>query len=89
MSKVQDEEKLAVDAGYWHLFRFNPAADKKFTLDSKTPTKGYQEFLDGEVRYMSLRKANPDNAEKLYAKSAENAKQRFDYLQKLIDLYAG
>ncbi len=87
MAKVQDEEKRAVEAGYWHLFRFNPAADKKFSLDSKEPTMGYQEFLDGEVRYLSLRKANPENADRLYAESAENAKARLAYLQRLVDLY--
>ena len=85
MAKVQDEEKRAVDAGYWHMFRFNPAAEKKFTLDSKDPTMAY--FLDGEVRYLSLKKANPENADKLYAKAAENAKQRLAYLQKLVNLY--
>ncbi|MCR5094555.1 MAG: pyruvate:ferredoxin (flavodoxin) oxidoreductase [Lachnospiraceae bacterium] len=87
MSKVQTEEKRAVEAGYWHMFRYNPAAEKKFTLDSKMPTGDYQDFLDGEVRYLSLRKANPANAEKLYAASAENAKARLAYLQKLVDLY--
>ncbi|MBR5116175.1 MAG: pyruvate:ferredoxin (flavodoxin) oxidoreductase, partial [Lachnospiraceae bacterium] len=87
MAKVQTEEKRAVEAGYWHMFRYNPAAEKKFTLDSKMPTGDYQDFLDGEVRYLSLRKANPANAEKLYAASAENAKARLAYLQKLVDLY--
>ena len=56
MSKAQTEEELAVKAGYWHLFRFNPAAENKFTLDSKAPTRRIlMEFLNGEVRYNSLK----------------------------------
>ena len=72
MSKVQDEEKRAVDAGYWNMFRFNPLAEKKFTLDSKAPTMDYQEFLDGEVRYLSLKLKNPERAAKLYKEAAEH-----------------
>ncbi|MCR5031775.1 MAG: pyruvate:ferredoxin (flavodoxin) oxidoreductase [Lachnospiraceae bacterium] len=87
MGKAQTEEKLAVQAGYWHLFRFNPAAEKKFTFDSKAPTESYQDFIKGEVRYASLAKANPANAEALYVASEEHAKERYDYLQKLITLY--
>ena len=88
MAKVQDEEKLAVTTGYWNLFRFNPAGGaKKFSLDSKAPTGDYQEFLKGEVRYMSLKKANPANAEKMYAENEANAKAKFEYLSKLGALY--
>ena len=54
MSKAQTEEELAVKSGYWHNFRFNPAAENKFTLDSKAPTEDYKEFLNGEVRYNAL-----------------------------------
>ena len=67
MSKAQTEEKLAVDCGYWNNFRFNPAAEKgsKFTLDSKQPKEeDYQAFLDGEVRYNALKRANPEKASK-------------------------
>ena len=88
MSKAQTEEQLAVEAGYWHLFRFNPAADNKFTLDSKAPTGDLMEFLDGEVRYNSLKRANPARAEKLFAKNAQYNKERYEYLSKLIGLYA-
>jgi len=88
MAKVQDEEKLAVSTGYWNLFRFNPAGGaKKFTLDSKAGTGDYQEFLKGEVRYMSLQKANPANAAKMYAENEANAKAKFEYLSKLGALY--
>ena len=87
MSKAQTEEELAVKAGYWHLFRFNPAADNKFTLDSKAPTGDLMEFLNGEVRYNSLKRANPERAEKLFAKNAECNKERYEYLNRLITLY--
>ncbi len=91
MSKAQTEEQLAVEAGYWHLFRFNPAlkAEGKaaFTLDSKAPTGDLMEFLNGEVRYNSLKRANPERAEKLFAKNAQYNKERFEYLNKLITLY--
>ena len=87
MSKAQTEEELAVKSGYWHLFRFNPAADSKFTLDSKAPTGDLMEFLNGEVRYNSLKRANPERAEKLFAKNAGYNKERYEYLNKLITLY--
>ena len=82
------EEKLAVEAGYWHNFRFNPAAQKKFTLDSKAPTGDYQEFLKGEVRYASLALKDPARAERLFKQNEDNAKERFAYLEKLVDLYS-
>ncbi|WP_283680872.1 pyruvate:ferredoxin (flavodoxin) oxidoreductase [Parablautia sp. Marseille-Q6255] len=87
MSKAQTEEELAVKSGYWHLFRFNPAAENKFTLDSKAPTEDIMAFLDGEVRYNSLKRANPERAEKLFAKNAECNKERYEYLNKLVTLY--
>ncbi|MDO5036965.1 MAG: pyruvate:ferredoxin (flavodoxin) oxidoreductase [Tissierellia bacterium] len=75
------EEKKAVETGYWHLFRYNPtlAAEGKnpFTLDSKEPTRPYQEFLDGEVRYTSLKKSFPERADALYEKAAQDAKSRY------------
>ena len=93
MSKAQTEEQLAVEAGYWHNFRFNPAAKAEgkpaFTLDSKAPTGDLMEFLDGEVRYNSLKRANPERAEKLFAKNAAYNKERYEYLNKLITLYGG
>ena len=89
MSKAQTEEELAVKCGYWHNFRFNPAAENKFTLDSKAPAEeGYQEFLDGEVRYNSLKRSNPEKAARLFAKNESEAKERYAYLNKLTALYA-
>ena len=92
MSKAQTEEELAVKAGYWHCFRFNPAlaAEGKnaFTLDSKAPTGDYQEFLDGEVRYNSLKRSNPEKAERLFAKNEDEAKARYSYLNRLVALYS-
>ncbi len=90
MSKAQTEEQLAVECGYWNNFRFNPAAEKgsKFTLDSKQPKEeDYQAFLDGEVRYNALKRANPEKAARLFAKNEAEAMERYDYLSKLADLY--
>ena len=90
MSKAQTEEQLAVECGYWNNFRFNPAAEKgsKFTLDSKQPKEeDYQAFLDGEVRYNALNRANPEKAARLFAKNEAEAMERYDYLSKLTDLY--
>ncbi|MCI9282025.1 MAG: pyruvate:ferredoxin (flavodoxin) oxidoreductase [Lachnospiraceae bacterium] len=88
MSKAQTEEKLAVETGYWNNFRFNPAAEKKFTLDSKAPNmEGYQDFLKGEVRYASLAMKNPERAAKLFEKNEAEAKERYEYLSKLVNLY--
>ena len=89
MAKAQTEEELAVKCGYWHNFRFNPAAEgNKFTLDSKEPNMDdYQAFLDGEVRYNSLKRQNPEKAERLFAKNKSEAKERYSYLKKLVTLY--
>ena len=89
MSKAQTEEQLAVECGYWNNFRFNPAAEgAKFTLDSKEPKEeGYQEFLNGEVRYNALKRSNPERAEKLFAKNEKEAMDRYAYLKKLVTLY--
>ena len=81
MGKTQQREQEAVDAGYWHLWRYNPmlAAEGKnpFVLDSKEPTADFQEFLLGEVRYTSLQKTFPDQAEVLFAKAEQDAKERY------------
>ncbi len=75
MSKAQTEEELAVKTGYWHLFRFNPEAENKFSLDSKAPDyTGYDEFLNGEVRYNSLKRSNPEKAARLFALNEERLK---------------
>ena len=91
MSKAQTEEANAVACGYWHCFRYNPAlkaaGQDAFILDSKEPTEDYQEFLDGEVRYNALKRANPDRAAELFAKSEEAAKARYEYLNRLKVLH--
>ena len=91
MGKSITEEKLAVDAGYWFNFRFNPAlkAEGKdcFSLDSKAPSASYEAFIMGEVRYSSLKRANPERARKLFAKSEQEAKERYENLVKLVDFY--
>ena len=92
MATAQAEEKKAVDAGYWHLYRFNPTLKEEgknpFSLDSKVPnTDEYKNFLMGEVRYNSLARQNPERAEKLFDTAVENAKDRYDYLTRLTKLY--
>ena len=88
MDKAQTEEKLAVECGYWNNFRYNPAAEKKFSLDSKAPKlETYQDFLKGEVRYMSLAMKNPERAAELFARNEAEAKERYTYLEKLVTLY--
>ncbi|MCQ2507109.1 MAG: pyruvate:ferredoxin (flavodoxin) oxidoreductase, partial [Lachnospiraceae bacterium] len=91
MNHCQDEMKKAVKAGYWNLFSFNPAlkAEGKnpFTLTSKEGDGTYQEFLNNEARYTSLTKAFPERAEKLFAASEDAAKERYEHLLKLVELY--
>ena len=81
MEKVQDEMKRAVEAGYWFLYRYNPNAEPKFHLDSKEPTMDYETFLDGEVRYNSLKRTFPENAKELFAEGARLAKERYEELK--------
>ena len=87
MQNCQKEMKKAGDCGYWNMFRFNPAAEKKFTLDSKAPAGGYQEFLMNEARYSRLTREFPERATVLFAKNEENAKERYEHLLKLVDMY--
>ena len=87
MENCQKEMDKAVKCGYWNLFRFNPAAEKPFTLDSKEPAGGYREFLMNEARYSRLTREFPDRAEDLFTRNEENAKERFDHLKKLVSLY--
>ena len=91
MVNCQAEMKKAVECGYWNLFRYNPAlvADGKnpFTLDSKEPAGGYQEFLMNEARYSRLTLEFPERAEVLFKKSEEAAKERYAHLLKLKALY--
>ena len=86
MDQAQAEMKRAVDSGYWPLYRYNPAnKDHPFTLDSKEPTIGYQEFLEGEVRYASLHMTFPENAQTLFAQAEADAKARFESYKKMAE----
>ena len=82
MGKTVDREKKAVEAGYWHLYRFNPLLKEEgknpFVLDSKAPSASFREFLEGEVRYASLKASFPEIAEELYVKAEKDAKDRYD-----------
>ena len=87
MANSQTEEKKAVDAGYWHLYRYNPekvGTDvNPFTLDSKDPTASYQDFILGEKRYATLKKAQPELAEKLFVAAEEDNTERLGKYKKL------
>ena len=87
MGKTQRREKEAVASGYWHLWRFNPLLKEEgknpFSLDSKDPTESFQEFLQGEVRYASLKKAFPEDADRLYAEAEEATKERLESYKKM------
>ena len=87
MGKTQRREKEAVASGYWHLWRFNPLLKEEgknpFVLDSKDPTESFQEFLQGEVRYASLKKAFPEDADRFYAEAEEAAKERLESYKKM------
>jgi pyruvate-ferredoxin/flavodoxin oxidoreductase len=82
MGKTQLRSKQAVEAGYWHLFRYNPLLkdeDKNpFVLDSKEPKESFRDFLMGEVRYASLTKTFPDIAEELFSDAERNAKAKYE-----------
>ena len=89
MMNCQKEMKKAVECGYWNLFRFNPAAEgAKFTLDSKEPAGGYQEFLMNEARYSRLTREFPDRASDLFERNEKNAMERYQHLLKLKAMYA-
>ena len=87
MANCQVEMKKAVDCGYWNLFRFNPAAEQPFTLDSKAPAGGYREFLMNEASYSRLTREFPERAEELFERNEEAAKQRYEHLLRLKALY--
>ena len=89
MMNCQKEMKKAVECGYWNLFRFNPAAEgAKFTLDSKEPKGGYQEFLMNEARYSRLTREFPERAGVLFERNEKNAMERYQHLLKLKAMYA-
>ena len=87
MMNCQKEMKKAVDCGYWNLFRYNPEGEKKFTLDSKAPAGGYQDFLMNEARYSRLTREFPERAEVLFQRNEDEAKARYEHLLKLIEMY--
>ncbi len=78
MHRVQEEMKRAVESGYWLLYRYDPRQEHPFHLDSKAPTMPYTEFLDGEIRYASLRRSFPENADRLFAIGTEDAERRYE-----------
>ena len=92
MGNSMAEMKHAVDAGYWHLFRFNPALAEEgkspFQLDSKAPTADYLEFIKGEVRYASLERTFPERAAVLFDEAKENAARKYQQLTRLADYYS-
>jgi pyruvate-ferredoxin/flavodoxin oxidoreductase len=89
MSTSIYEEKKAVDAGYWHLYRYDPRLLEKgknpFRLDSKKPSRPYRDFLNGEVRYTQLLNSDPERGEELFSLSQKNAEQRFEAYKKLAE----
>lgn len=91
MGSSMHEEKHAVDAGYFNLFRYNPSllneGKNPFILDSKEPKLDYDEFLEGENRYRILSHDHPEEAERLFREASEDALARFRYLEKLQKLF--
>ncbi len=91
MQNCQAEMKKAVEAGYWHMFRFNPAlkAEGKnpFSLDSKEPTANYQDFIKNEARYTRLEQSFPERAKELFEKAEATAKAKYERLKKLVEFY--
>lgn len=87
MSKAQTEEKRVVEAGYWNIFRFNPALENPMKVDSKAPSASYKEFLLSEVRYSALTRSNPEKAEELFSKAEKQAADKYSHLVKLQELY--
>ncbi|OON86733.1 pyruvate:ferredoxin (flavodoxin) oxidoreductase [Pyramidobacter sp. YE332] len=89
MGKSQEQEKKAVEAGYWHLYHYNPELEEQgknpFVLDSKEPKASFRDFLMSESRYTSLAKTNPEMAEQLYAKAERDAKRRYCVYKSLAE----
>jgi pyruvate-ferredoxin/flavodoxin oxidoreductase len=92
MANCQAEMKKAVEAGYWQMFRFNPAlkAEGKnpFSLDSKEPSGSYQEFINNEARYTRLAQSFPERAKELFEKAENTAKAKYERLKKMVDFYS-
>jgi len=85
MNRVQEEMKRAVDSGYWPLYRFDPRREQPFILDSKASVLPYEDFLDGEVRYASLRRTFPEQAEQLFDQSRKEAEKRLSRYRAFAD----
>ena len=90
LSKCMEEERRAVESGYWQLFRFNPALEKTgknpFVLDNKAPMVEFTDFLMGENRFASLKNSDPERAEKLFHEGEQDSKKRLAFYRKLHDL---
>lgn len=86
MSKTQNEQKRAVDAGYFPLYRYNPANEQPFTWDAKEPKESYQDFIRSEGRYKQLLKTNPEEAEALYQQAEADAAKRMAVFKAVGDL---
>ncbi len=86
MGHSQETMKRAVEAGYWHLFRFDPRKEHPFKLDSKAPTSNYNDYIMSEVRYSSLNRTFPERAQKLFASAEKQAKEKYDHLVKLENI---
>ena len=87
MSKVQEEMKRAVDAGYWILYRFDPRKEHPLQIDSKKPSITYEEFLDGETRYAALKRTFPEEAKELFDKGTEDAAKRYKHIKHMEEAY--
>ena len=89
MGNSMAEEKHAVEAGYWHLFRFDPRLAKEgknpFQLDSAAPSASYKDFIKSEVRYSSLMRTFPERAEELFDKAEKNAAEKYEHLEQLAN----
>jgi pyruvate-ferredoxin/flavodoxin oxidoreductase len=89
MGKAQEEEKLAVQSGYWPLYRYNPAlkaeGQNPFILDSKKPDGSLKEFLAGEIRYASLKRTFPEEAERLHTTLIDQFNKRYEELALMAD----
>ncbi|NMA95115.1 MAG: pyruvate:ferredoxin (flavodoxin) oxidoreductase, partial [Clostridiales bacterium] len=89
MGKAQDQMKLAVESGYWHLYRYNPELKDEgknpFILDSKEPTASFRDFLMGESRYTSLVRTFPEVADELFEKAERDAKERYAEYKRLAE----
>jgi pyruvate-ferredoxin/flavodoxin oxidoreductase len=88
MQNCQLEMKKAVEAGYWHMYRYNPTLESgKLTIDSKAPTGDYQAFIKSENRYARLAQSNPERAEALFNKAQDTAAAKYERLLKMQKLY--